>query len=164
MTTPLTVTFPKTKASPWLEEEIRAKVERLTVLCADIVSCRVVVDIPHRSHQRGNRFSVRIELAVPGEDLAITRDSNLHSLAKDLDEHAWSKRFDVEATRRDIRLVVTDAFDAAKRRLRDYAQVRRREVKRHEPSARGFASALPPKPAARRAVARTVRARKAAAG
>jgi len=162
MTTPLIVTFPKTKASPWLEEEIRAKVERLTVLCADIVSCRVVVDIPHRSHQRGNRFSVRIELAVPGEDLAITRDSNLHSLAKDLDEHAWSKRFDVEATRRDIRLVVSDAFDAAKRRLRDYAQVRRREVKRHEPPVRGFAGATA-KPVGRRPAARTVRARKAAA-
>lgn len=131
MTTPLTVTFPRTKASPWLEAEIAKRFERLKVLFADIVSCRVVVDIPHRHHARGNRFSIRIELGVPGEDLAITRDSNLHGMAKDLDEAALTKRFDVEATRRDVRVVLTDAFAAAKRRLTDYAQVRRREVKRH---------------------------------
>lgn len=136
MTMPLTVTFPKTKVSPWLEEEIRAKVERLHVICSDLLSCRVVVDIPHRRHARGNRFSVRIELGVPGEDLAITRDANLHAAVKDSDEPTWAKRFDVEATKRDIRLVVTDAFDAAKRRLKDYGQKRRREVKRHAPSMR----------------------------
>lgn len=144
MTTPITVTFPKSKPSPWLEAEIQQRVERLKVLFADIVSCRVVVDIPHRHHQRGNRFSIRIELGVPGEDLAITRDANLHGAVKDQDEAAWSKRFDVEATRRDVRVVLADAFDAAKRRLRDYAQVRRREVKRHAPPARTAGTAAPP--------------------
>jgi hypothetical protein len=161
MTTPITVTFPKTKASPWLEAEIHDRVERLKVICAEILSCRVVVDIPHRHHQRGNRFSLRIELAVPGEDIAITRDANLHGVVKDLDAQAWSKRFDVEATRRDIRLVIGDAFDAAKRRLRDYKQVRRREVKRHEPSVRGFVAA--PGGAVRTAAARPSRSRAAAA-
>lgn len=131
MTTPLTVTFPRTKASPWLEAEIEKRFARLKVLFADIVSCRVVVEVPHRHHQRGNRFSIRIELGVPGEDLAITRDSNLHGVAKDLDEATLAKRFDVEATRRDVRVVLADAFAAAKRQLTDYAQVRRREVKRH---------------------------------
>ena len=157
MTMPITVTFPKTKASPWVEAEIHERVERLTVLCADLLSCRVVVDIPHRHHQRGNRFSLRIELAVPGEDLAITRDANLHGVVKDLDEEAWTKRFDVEANRRDIRLVMGDAFDVAKRRLRDYVQVRRREVKRHDRPAQR----LPVVVAAsgRHAVARPARAR-----
>ena len=153
MATPTTVAFPKTKASPWLEAEIHDRVERLKVICADIRSCRVVVDIPHRHHQRGNRFSLRIELAVPGEDLAITRDANLHGSVKDdADERAWAKRFDVEANRRDIRLVMSDAFDAAKRRLRDYMQVRRREVKRHDRPAREFplAAAASRRPAATR--------------
>ena len=139
-TTRTTVTFPKSKASPWLELEIRERVDRLRAIYADLLSCRVVVDIPHRRHARGNRFSLRIEMIVPGEDLAITRDANLHSEVKGSDETTWSKRFDVEATRRDIRLVVGDAFDAAKRRLRDYAQRRRREVKRHETVARGAAA------------------------
>ncbi|MGC4086183.1 MAG: HPF/RaiA family ribosome-associated protein [Vicinamibacterales bacterium] len=83
MTTPITVTFSKTKASPWLEAEIRDRVDRLKVLFSDILSCRVVVDIPHRRHQRGNRFAIRIELAVPGEDLAISRDSNMHGAVED---------------------------------------------------------------------------------
>jgi hypothetical protein len=139
MTTPTTVTFPGTQTSPWLEAEILRRARRLSVICDEILSCRVVVSIPHRHHRRGNRFSLRIELAVPGEELAITRDANVHSVVKDLDQQAWSKRFDVEAARRDVRLVMTDAFDAARRRLRDYAQLRRREVKRHQPPVRGFA-------------------------
>jgi len=157
MTTPITVTFPRSQASPWLDAEIRDRVERLKVICLDILSCRVVVDIPHRRHQRGNRFSLRIELAVPGEDLAITRDANLHGVVKDMDEQAWSKRFDVEATQRDIRLVLSDGFDAAKRRLRDYVQRRRREVKRHEPSARAFGAVAPV--ARKRRTARTIGSR-----
>lgn len=148
-TTRTTVTFPKSKASPWLEREIRERVDRLRAIYADLLSCRVVVDIPHRRHARGNRFSLRIEMIVPGEDLAITRDANLHSEVKGSDEAAWAKRFDVEATQRDIRLVIGDAFDAAKRRLRDYAQRRRREVKRHAADTRGAAS-----PARRRKAAR----------
>jgi hypothetical protein len=157
MTKPIVIAFPKTKASPWLETEIRERVERLQVVCPDILSCRVVVDIPHRHHRNGNRFSLRIEIVVPGEDLAVTRDANLHRAAKDAHEPVWSKRFDVEATRRDIRLVVGDAFDAAKRRLRDYAQRHRREVKRHQPSARAFVAAVMP-PAARATRTRPVRA------
>lgn len=138
MTTPLTITFPKSKPSPWLEAEIRDRVDRLAVVCGEIQSCRVVVDIPHRRHQSGNRFSLRIELSVPGEDLAITRDANLHASAKDMDEAQWAKKLDVEGTKRDIRLVVGDAFAVARRRLRDYAQLRRGAVKRHESQPRGF--------------------------
>jgi hypothetical protein len=117
MKTPLTIAFPKSRPSPWLEAEIRARVERLELVCPDLLACRVVVDIPHRHHQRGNRFALRIELSVPGEELAVTR------------------------TRRDIRLVTGDAFDVARRKLSDYAQVRRREVKRHEAPARSFLEA-----------------------
>ena len=135
-TTRTTVTFPRSTSSPWLETEIRKRVERLRAICPDILSCRVVVDVPHRRHVRGNRISLRIELIVPGEDLAVTRDANLHSDAKGSEELTWSKRFDVEATQRDIRLVLGDAFTAAKRRLGDYAQRRRRDVKRHRAPAR----------------------------
>jgi len=161
MTTPITVAFPRTKPSAWLEGEVHERVERLNVLFKDILSCRVVVDIPHRHHQKGNRFSVRIELAVPGEDLAITRDANVYGVVKDSDEASWSKRFDVEAARRDIRLVLADAFDAAKRRLRDYAQIRRRQVKRHEPPVRGFATTMAARP--RRTAAASARRQTAGA-
>jgi hypothetical protein len=155
MATPLTITFPKSKPSPWLEAEIRDRVDRLSGICADILSCRVVVDIPHKHHQRGNRFCLRIEVSVPGEDLAITRDANLHAAVKDMDETQWAKRFDVEGTRRDIRIVVGDAFDAARRRLRDYVQLRRGDVKRHAAPPRGFA---PRAGASRRAAAARVAA------
>ncbi len=136
MSTPISITFSKTRSTPWLAAEIESRVKRLCATCTDVQSCRVVVDIPHRRHRRGNRFRIRIELSVPGEDLAVTRDANVHATVKDSDEATWRKRHDVEAVHRDIRLVLTDAFDAARRQLRDYAQLRRGEVKRHRRPAR----------------------------
>ena len=65
-------------------------------------------DLVHAEHVVlciGLQGNIR-KLAVPGEDLAITRDANLHAAVKDSDEKTWAKRFDVEATRRDIRLVL----------------------------------------------------------
>jgi hypothetical protein len=133
MSTPISITFPRSRPTPWLASAIETRVNRLSAICDDVQSCRVVVDIPHRHHRRGNRFRVRIELAVPGEDVAITRDANIHGAIRASDETAWRKQYDVEAMHRDIRLVLTDAFAAARRRLRDYVQLRRREVKRHRP-------------------------------
>jgi hypothetical protein len=69
---------------------------------------------------------------VPGGEIAVTRGSNLHASRKDLEDSEWLKRFDIDSRRKDLGLVIHEAFDVAGRKLRDYAQKRRREVKRHD--------------------------------
>ena len=132
MKLPMTVTFRGMNSDEWIETEIRTRAAKLDTYCRDIMSCHVVVEVPHQHHQEGNRFSVRIDLRVPDEEIAVTHGSNLHAATKDLHTTEWAKRFDVEGMRKDIPLVIKEAFDVARRRLQDHARRHRLDVKRHE--------------------------------
>ena len=137
MNLPISITFRGIPPSEWIEADIYKRAANLDAYCRDIMSCRVVVDIPHRHHEEGNRFRLRIDLTVPGEEIAVNHESNLHAAKQDLDEREWVKQFDVEGMRKDLRLVMREAFDVARRRLQDYARRRRRAVKTHEESPHG---------------------------
>src|SRR5450759_1390246 len=89
MQLPLTVTFHGMSRSDWIEDDIRKRAAKLETYCPDIMSCRVVVSIPHRHHETGNRFNLRIDLTVPGDEIAVSRESNLHASRKDLEEQEW---------------------------------------------------------------------------
>jgi len=91
------------------------------------------------SGKDGNRFSVRIDLRVPGEELTVTHGSNVHGSKQHLDEEEWVKKFDVEGMRKHPRLVIKEAFDVARRRLQDYTRLRRHAVKTHEKREQGAA-------------------------
>ena len=137
MKLPMTVAFRGMDRHEWIEGEIRKRAAKLETYCRDIASCHVVVEIPHRHHEEGNRFSVRIDVTVPDEEIAVTRGANLHGFTKDLDEQEWVKRFDVEGMRKDLRLVIKEAFDVARRRLQDHTRRHRLDVKRHEEAPHG---------------------------
>lgn len=137
MRLPLTVAFRGMDRNEWIEAEIRRRAEKLETYCRDIGSCHVIVEVPHRHHEEGNRFSVRIDLTVPDHEIAVTRGSNLHGFTKDLDQQEWVKQFDVEGMRKDLGLVIKEAFDVARRRLQDHTRRHRLDVKRHEEAPHG---------------------------
>ena len=110
------VTFRNMETSDWLEQDIRERAAKLETYCPDIVTCRVMVGKPHRHHENGNRFDVHIDIAVPGEEIAVSHSPNFRKQVE-------------EGTKKDIRTVVRDAFAAAKRQLQDY--VRRRREQQH---------------------------------
>ena len=134
---PTTVTFHGMAPSQWIETDIRKRAAKLETYYRNIMSCHVAVDIPHRHHEEGNRFSVRIDLTVPGEELAVTRASNVHASRQALDVNEWVKQFDVEGMRKHFGVVIKEAFDVARRRLQDYARRQRFAVKTHEAPLRG---------------------------
>ena len=117
MRQPMTITFPGMKPDPLIEAEIRKRAGKLDALCPGIISCHVVADIPHRHHQRGNNFRVRIDIKVRREEIAVARDG----------------------PQKDLRLVLRRAFDVARRRLQDHVR-QRRDVKRRVASPRGPAA------------------------
>ena len=102
MKTPMRITFRGMASSKWMEADIRSRAAKLETYWRRITKCHVSVDIPHRHHEEGNRISVRIDLTVPGEELAVTHSS-----------------------RKDIRVVLGKAFEIAGRQLREYAGRRR---------------------------------------
>lgn len=84
--------------TPAIEAHIRSSADKLSRFHDDIVGCRVVVDAPHRHHTKGRQYEVRINLTVPGAELAITHEP-----------------------REDLYLASRDAFNAARRQLRAHA-------------------------------------------
>jgi cold shock CspA family protein len=114
MKLPLQVTFHNTGAIPGVEEVVRARAARLDRYCDHIMSCRVVIDMPHRHHQKGNQYQIRLGITVPGDEIAVTREAPEHEAAKHLSD------------------AIKDAFNAADRLLEDYVRRQRLDVKRHE--------------------------------
>ena len=116
MQLPLQITWHKIEKSAAIEADIRAKAQKLDAFCDNIISCRVVVDSPHRHHHKGNLYRLRLSLKVPDKEIIVTRDP--------ADNHAHE----------DIYVSIRDAFDALRRQLQEYVRVRRGHVKPHEPS------------------------------
>jgi len=110
MQTPLQITVRNIEHSDALETRIRDKAQKLEEFCKHIMSCRVVVEAPHKHHHQGKQFNVRIEIGVPGNEIVVNRDHH-----------------------EDVYVALRDAFNAAKRQLEDYARKIRGDVKTHEP-------------------------------
>jgi len=106
---PPRVTVRNVSLSKAAEATIREKAAKLELFCDRITSCRVVVEAPHRRHHQGVLYNVRIDMAVPGGELVVTRESH-----------------------EDVYVAIRDAFDAARRQLQYYAGRQRSDVKIHE--------------------------------
>jgi len=110
MQSPLQITVRGTDHSDALIAHIRDKVDKLEAFFDHITSCHVVVDLPHKHQHQGRQFNLRIDIGVPGNEIAVNRD---HS--------------------EDVYVALRDAFDAAKRKIEDYSRKLRGNVKKHQP-------------------------------
>src|SRR5512140_916210 len=109
MQIPLQITTRDVEQSEALETRIRDKAKKLDEFFNHIVSCRVVVEMSHKHHNQGKHFNVRIDIGVAGGEIVVN-------------QHA-----------EDVYVALRDAFDAAKRKVGDYAHKLRGDVKKHEP-------------------------------
>ena len=114
MESPLQITFRHMESSPALTARIRQRAGELDHVFGRIVSCRIVVECHHMRHRQGGLFEVHVDLTVPGAELVSSRDHGL--------DHAHE----------DAHVAVRDAFNAARRRLEDFAR-ERRDTATHSP-------------------------------
>jgi ribosome-associated translation inhibitor RaiA len=115
MKLPLQITFRDLVPLPSLEEQIRSRAAKLEQLVPDLVSCHVVVEATGNRHHQGHRYVVKIDARVPGEEVFTGQ------------RHGGDE----------IDIVVPRAFDAATRRLEDYARRRRDLARQHAPEGAG---------------------------
>ena len=108
MQIPLQISLHGIEHSDALYNAIREKAEKLERYYERIMSCRVVLELAARHQRKGTQYTARIDLKVPGGEIAVT--------------HAHDE---------DLQVALRDAFDAARRRLEDYARTQRGDVKRH---------------------------------
>jgi hypothetical protein len=125
------ITFRNLKPSQAVAARIRSEVAKLGQYYDRITSCRVVVEVPHRHRQRGDLFLLRIDLHVPGDQIAVNRAPSLHGPLAHTDTGKWAKHLERVAPHKDIYVTIRDAFNVARRRLEDYARRLRGDVKMH---------------------------------
>jgi ribosome-associated translation inhibitor RaiA/cold shock CspA family protein len=117
MDIPVEIVFHNMSSSPTVEAEIRERVEKLDRLYGHLIGCRVSVELLHRRHKTGNLYDVHIDLRVPGNEIAISREP-----------HRAREKF----ANPDVGVALRDAFRAAERRLVDFKRKQHGEVKVHE--------------------------------
>lgn len=124
MQLPLQIAFRNVDPSEAVEAYIRERAEKLDKFYDRIMACRIVIEVPHKHHHKGNLYRARIDLTVPDGELVISKGAG--------DEHAHE----------DIYVAIRDAFDGAQRQLEDYVRRRRGHVKTHEIPDHGRITAL----------------------
>lgn len=110
MTFPLQITFRRMAHSPSIEQLIQEKAAKLNNFSNQIISGKVVVDLPHRHHQSGNQFHLAIEISTRQGKIVVNREEG----------------------DRDIFIAVREAFASAARKLEESQRINRHEVKMHE--------------------------------
>lgn len=127
MAFPVQISFRGIPSSPAIEEDVRVHALRLERYHQHVMGCRVIIESPHRHHHQGKLYHVRINLAVPGTELVVSRDPSEHQAHED------------------VYVAIRDAFDAARRRLEDQSRRQHGAVKQHAPPARARVRRLFPR-------------------
>ncbi len=104
MELPPRVTFKGMDSSPAIESDVARQVEKLERRFGRIVSCRIVVEAPHRHHRTGRLYRVSVDLKIPGHEIAANSTGPKN--------HAHE----------DMHVAIRDAFAAVMRKLQDHAR------------------------------------------
>ncbi len=114
MQIPLEVSFRDVKKTKDLEILLQKKVSKLETICSYITSCRIAIEKTNQHQQNGNPFRVRISLSIPpSHKLVVRRESSEGDIHDDL------------------RAVIGNVFDAARRQLEKLVEKQRHQVKTH---------------------------------
>lgn len=112
MQVPMQIAFEHVAHSDAVEARVRSEAQKLEQFYERITAARVVIAKPQHSQQKGNTYSVRIHLTLPGgADIHVTRDPG------------------EDGRHEEVSVTVRDAFDAAKRQLQDVVRRRQDAVK-----------------------------------
>jgi cold shock CspA family protein len=124
MQVPLEIQFRNMDASESVEAAVRDHVAKLEQLADPIISCRVAIEAPHRHHQQGKLYSVRIDVRFSGGEAVANRAPDAN--------HAHE----------DVYVALRDAFKAARRQLQDRMRVRGGKVKHREGPQHGTVASI----------------------
>lgn len=115
MKQPVQITFRDIPYSEFVEARILEKAKKLDQYYDQIMTVRVIVEVPNNQHHRkGNLYHVSLDITVPDREIVVNRAPS--------DHHAHE----------DVYVAIRDAFDAARRQLQELARKRRGEVKNHQ--------------------------------
>lgn len=106
------ISFRNLEPSEELKRDVLGRIGKLEQFYEPIITCRVMVEVPHQRHGTGNQYHVRIDTRVPGKELVVSQDPG------------------DDPSREDLTVALTSAFDAMERQLEEYGHRQRGDVKR----------------------------------
>lgn len=117
MSKPLEISFRNIDWSDAVSDKVNEKFAKLEALSDQIISCHVIIEALNKNKNKGNLFSVSIDLMVPNQKLVVS--------------HASHKDHGHE----DVYVAMRDSFDALTKQLETYIDKRRNNVKHHADTA-----------------------------
>ena len=108
MKLPVHIQFHGMEPSEALATQAREHAHKLESFAADIMTCRIAIDLEQKHKHQGRPHSVRIDLTLPGHELVVNRVQN-----------------------EDPYVALRDAFDNMRRQLEDVVRKRRGQEKQH---------------------------------
>jgi len=120
MQIPVEIAFRHCEPSEEMRAEIAAQVRRLEQFSPSITSCRVVVTGPQTRHRSGDRFQIRVFIAMPEHRNVVVDRSRGGAPER---EHAL--------------VAIREAFDAAVRQIEDAQREMRGQIKDHVAASHG---------------------------
>ncbi|MCH2534848.1 MAG: HPF/RaiA family ribosome-associated protein [Bdellovibrionales bacterium] len=70
------ITFTDFEASESIKEEVRTYLDKIESIYDRVISCDVVISIPHKSSNKPF-YHIKINLFLPGEDILVTREAEV---------------------------------------------------------------------------------------
>lgn len=119
------VIFHNVDRSPWVEEYVVERLQKLDRLAGGITSCRVTLKREQSSHHQGNLYSALVEVRTPPQhDLTAKKQKTLRDMSAQLPA------------------LINHAFAAIERQLKKTAQLRRHEESGHQSESLGIVDKL----------------------
>jgi hypothetical protein len=109
MERPLQIAYKGLEASEFLDSLIRERAAKLERYHPNVIGCRVVVEVPHRSAESGKTpIGIAVEVEIPGRNMVVAKAATERREAKN-----------------DHTQVVSRAFDMVQRQLEDSIDTQR---------------------------------------
>lgn len=106
--------FRNMEPSDAIKEKVAERMAWLERFTDRITHLRVIIEAPHRNHHKGKIYHAKISIGLPGRpDLVVSHEPEAN--------HAHE----------DVYVAIRDAFDAARRQLKDVGDVRHGKIKTH---------------------------------
>lgn len=125
------ITFRGARRSAAMVKAIEERVDALGRVHARITSCRVLVEFGESRHTNGNRYHVRIDLAVPGGEIVVGDQPSTRRLALGAGKERPTKVDEAATDEKYLRTALQHAFSVTRRRLQDFTRKQRGDVKTH---------------------------------
>jgi len=111
---PVTIQFRDIAESDFIWNAVLSHCEKLDRFYDRIVSCHVTIEAPHRRHNEGTIYHIKVHLNVPGAGIYVNTEPELNRAHED------------------AYVAIRDAFDATQRKLEDFLRIQRGQVKTPE--------------------------------